>query len=457
MSTSDNKKVITKRSKHTDSDEGVTQPVSVNVPPESSADESRTQPVAPGKRAAKASPAQTQGQSGNTVPVSIPPTPASKKTKKSGGFWKRFLLVLAGIVILVLLGGAGSWFGYQSAVASRVEQEDENRITVAVTQYQMGLADLEAGRFETARQRFEYVVRVDPSFPGATEKLAQAMVSIATQTVQVEQPTAEVTMEFTPTPDNRNVEEKYANAVALFNNSDWDSVIDVLMSLRKSDASYKAVEADDMFYAALRQRGITKIGIGQLESGIYDLALAERFAPLDRESEGFRSIARLYIIGASFWGVDWGQAYDYFSQVAAGSPGMVDSSGYTAAQRLAYAAAKYGDIVYASGDYCSARDYYSQGIQAANISNMAATATKAAYDCNPPTAEVTATPTGSVTVAATATTGGATTAATTAATTVATTAVPTAVVTTEVPTVAVATTEVPTTDPSAPTAEGGGG
>ncbi|MCE1255418.1 MAG: hypothetical protein LWX83_17955 [Anaerolineae bacterium] len=375
--------------------------MSVNAAADPMVEEGHTQPVTTKKQPASGPSARPQGEPVNTMPVSIPPTPSSRKSKNSGGFWKRFLLILAGIVIVVLLGGAGSWLGYQNAVASRMAEEDENRITVAVTQYQMGLADLEAGRFETARQRFEYVVRIDPTFPGATEKLAQAMISIATQTVQVSMPTVDVTPEFTPTPDNRNVEDKFNSALALFNNSDWDGTIDAIMSMRKSDATFKAVEADGMLYAALRQRGISKIGSGQLEPGIYDLALAERFAPLDRDSEGFRSIARLYIIGASFWGVDWGQAYDYFKQVAAGSPGMVDSSGYTAGQRLAYAAAKYGDIVYGQGDYCQARDYYSQGVQAADIPNIGATATKAAYDCNPPTAAVTPSPTGSVTVAPT--------------------------------------------------------
>ena len=458
MVTPNKKRTITKHAGQSiDSERGITQPLMPKAAQRPPVNEGETVPLF----------VQPEGE---TLPVSTlppqpvesaPPPPSSHptqpfkplKAKKPktprnwNGFWKRGLLVVVGIVIMVLLGGAGGWMGYQTAVNNRLGEQDQKKVEVAVTQYQLGLADLQAGRIETARQRFEYVIRIDPGFPGASQKLAEAMLAIATQLV----PTVGPTPTLMPTPDNRGVDEKYATAVQLIQNQKWDDAVNVLMGLRKTDINYKPVLVDGFLYSALRQRGVGKISSGSLEPGIYDLALAENFAPLDRDADGFRNIARLYIIGASFWGVDWGQAYDYFKQVAAGNSGLVDSSGYTAGQRLAYAAAKIGDTVYATGDYCEAKNYYSQS-NGAKISNIGATATKAAYDCAPPTSSVTVTvtitPTLGGTVAATATTVG----AATTAVPIATTAVVAATATPVTPTPEAPTATPVTPAPEAPTA-----
>jgi len=347
---------------------------------------------------------------------------------------------------MVLLGGAGSWMGYNQAVANRMALQEKDKISIAVAQYQLGVVDMQAGRFVVARQRFEYVIRIDPSFPGAAQRLTESMLSMATITV----PTAVVTPTLVPTADTRNVDQKYASAVALTNAQDWDNAIDSLMSLRKTDITYKPTDVDGMLYTALRQRGVRKIGSGQLESGIYDLALAERLAPLDHEADGFRAIARQYIIGTSFWAFDWGQVYDYFKQIAAGNPGMVDSTGMTAQKRFSYAAAKYAEQFVATNDYCQAKDYYSQSLQS-GIPGIIATATRAAYVCSPPTAVVTAgTPVPTATLgtpAPTATSGSAVQTATTGP------VAPTATTKVEAPT---ATNTLPAPSPSpTPTAKTG--
>ena len=41
---------------------------------------------------------------------------------------------------------------------------------------------------------------------------------------------------------------------------------------------------------------------GNLEGGIYDLTLAERFAPIDKDADGFRSWARYYSNRIKFLG-----------------------------------------------------------------------------------------------------------------------------------------------------------
>jgi hypothetical protein len=63
---------------------------------------------------------------------------------------------------------------------------------------------------------------------------------------------------------------------------------------------------------------------------MYDMSLAEQFGPLDKEADTYRTWARLYITGASFWEIDWEQVINYFSQVYAAVPMLRDGSGVTA-------------------------------------------------------------------------------------------------------------------------------
>ena len=55
----------------------------------------------------------------------------------------------------------------------------------------------------------------------------------------------------------------------------------VLDTLRRKDPAFHTVEVDGMYYFALRNLGVDLIQAGNLEGGIYELTLAERFAPLE--------------------------------------------------------------------------------------------------------------------------------------------------------------------------------
>jgi hypothetical protein len=113
-----------------------------------------------------------------------------------------------------------------------------------------------------------------------------------------------------------------------------------------------------MLFLSLRQRGVQKISLGNLEGGIYDLSLAERFGTLDTEADSWRTWAQYYIRGASFWEVDWGQAVYYFEQVAPMFPNMHDGSFWTASQRYKEALTQYAETLAAQENWCEAEEQY---------------------------------------------------------------------------------------------------
>ena len=221
---------------------------------------------------------------------------------------------------------------------------------------------MEAGRLEVARQRFEYVIGLDPTYPGVTDRLAEVLLLLNATAVPTPapQPTA---VEPTPTPDTRAEEDMYAQAQSYVAAKEWSLAIETLEMLRKKNPDYRPIDIDGLIYLSLRQRGIQKIGLGNLEGGIYDLALAESFGVLDAEADSYRSWARLYITGVSFWEVDWAQAVNYFEQVSAMTPNLHDGTGYNAAQRYVDALTNYGEFLELGDLWCDAVGVWDKAFQ----------------------------------------------------------------------------------------------
>jgi tetratricopeptide (TPR) repeat protein len=295
--------------------------------------------------------------------------------------WPLLLLLLA-----LVLGGLGGYL-----VGTRQREQTQRAVIAerAKEQFDLGLQDLEAGRFELARQRFEYVIRLDPTYPEAPERLAQALVPLRAGTAT---PMA-LAM---PTPNLAPVEELFTQAVAALDQEQWTTAIDTLIGLRAKDAAFRAVEVDGMFYNAFRNRGVQRIAEqGLLEEGIYDMSRAERFAPLDRDADNWRSWAELYLQADTYMGLNWAKAVQYFAEVFAVAP-YLRNDAYV---KYALAAQAYGEQLIAAGDPCGAEAQFEQSLTVWLNGTLVPTATQAWVLCEtsqfvpPPTSAETPTST----------------------------------------------------------------
>jgi len=260
--------------------------------------------------------------------VSSEPETSSQIAEKKR---RRWWLPIVCIVIILLGAGLGTFVGYRAGILDRVKAQNDQKVMAATTQYTMGVADFEAGRYEMARRRFEYVISIDPGFPGAADKLTEAMVKIA----QALTPTPVPSPTPSPTPDLRNEEQLFAQIQQDLANQQWAAAIANIETLRNLKLDFRAVDVDGMYYIALRFLGIQNIlNDGQLEVGIYNLTLSEQFAPLDVDAKNYRNWARQYIAAATFWGVDWAKVVAYFTEIYPALPNLRDSSGMTATERF---------------------------------------------------------------------------------------------------------------------------
>lgn len=299
------------------------------------------------------------------------------KPVKKAPRWRSILISILGVIILLFLGGLG---GYGSGLIVRKDTASQLISSQLTEQYQYALVDEQFGRYDTAKQRLEFIIQNNPSFPGVQDELAKVLVQMTIPTVTPTPPP-------TSTPDLRGEQSLFATAQQLIAAGDWANALSELDQLRKQDPNYNTSQVDGMYYFALRNYGVNLIQQqGNLEGGIYELTLAERFAPLDRDANGLREGARAYIQAASFFGIDWHLSATYWAQVASGWPSLWDGT-MTAGQRYQISLMRYGDELVKQGQYC---DAYQQYQDAQSIGNLDAAAAKGAnqafQECYPPTA-----------------------------------------------------------------------
>ena len=293
--------------------------------------------------------------------------PAPKKKFRPN--FKKFFLGLLALIVLIALGGLG---GYQSAIATRVDTESTAIAQQVTEQYALALVDIASGNYGLAQQRLEFIIENNPSFPEAQQKLAEVMVMSNMSNV----PTSTPAPTITPTVDLSGVEEIFQRAKQYIDIKDWPNALANLDSLRRKDSSYRVAEVDGMYYFAFRNYGYDLIvKEGNLEGGMYELTLAERFGPLDSNASGLREGARLYILGASFWGLDWKNAVFYFSQLYPAWPQLWDGT-MTASERFRVASISYGDELFAQDEWCAASQQYQN---AQTIGNLDPVTEKTAY------------------------------------------------------------------------------
>ncbi len=307
--------------------------------------------------------------------------PVTSVKRKRVRRWPWFIL---GILLILALGAGGGYLGYNAAIDLRRNKEAEAVVTKATEYYMMGVDAQKNQKYGLARSYFEAVIKLDPKFPGASDRLTEVLIAQMATSTPTLAPTPTPTVP-TPTPDVRSQDEKLTLAREQYVNKDWDNLFVTIDSLRTIDPNYHAVEVDGMLYMALRFRGIRKIyQEANLEGGIYDLALAEKISPLDSEALGARNAARAYLNAISFWGVDWKKTIELLEQIAGGMPYMRDASGMTASLRYQQAVATEASVLDSQDDPCGATDYYNKAINA-GVGNIEPAATAAELKCHPPT------------------------------------------------------------------------
>lgn len=235
-----------------------------------------------------------------------------------------------------------------------------------------------------ARQRLEFIITLNPDFPGIKEKLSEVLMAqaiVRTPTAVVVEPTP------VPTKDTRNSEELFTQARQQAANNEWNAAIKTLDSLRQNDKTYRPIQVDGLYYIALRNRGIARINNQMLEQGIYDITMAGQFGPLDHAAISQQQTAGYYLASVAAWGVDWPKVLENLTSIAAAAPGLRDATGMTAAERFVKGSVLYGDKLMEDENPCDAVTQYQNALNYGTNETLQGKFNDATNKCSPPTQE----------------------------------------------------------------------
>ncbi|HEY44100.1 MAG TPA: hypothetical protein G4O11_08975 [Anaerolineae bacterium] len=316
-------------------------------------------------------PGKTQPTHAHHASSSVTDTKPVRPSRAPEGRKPMWLWLVVIPILVFVVWGLAAVMGYVAGQDKRQADQVQSIAQISKEQFDLGIEDLLAGDFEFAKQRFEYVLSLDPQYPGAAELLGQAM-----EALQQPTPTPSPIVSPTPsaTPDLTSYDSVFQSAQAVFNGGDWSAALDLLLLLRGEAPEFKLVEVNQLMQTALRNRGMDKLFQGRLEEGIYDLYLAERFGPLDTQASSWRRSAEFFMLANSYFGLDWPLSTEYFGQICVANI-------WAACTKYAQSAREFGHLLVAEEAYCRAVLQYEQFFLHLEDQAFAPTATKVAEAC----------------------------------------------------------------------------
>jgi len=164
--------------------------------------------------------------------------------------WAVLILVVVAVMTTAVLTG------YASGLKRREQLNTQEVAQALQQQFDRALQEMLGGNLEVARQRFEYILSIDPQYPGAAEMLGDVLAGLNQPT-----PTASPVASPTPTetPDFTSYDTTFASAQSAFARGDWGSTLDILIRLRGNDPDFRRAEVNQLMAGALRNRGMDKL------------------------------------------------------------------------------------------------------------------------------------------------------------------------------------------------------
>lgn len=269
------------------------------------------------------------------------PRPASIKLRRRLSSTAIVILLFAcGMITLIAASIAGG-------ITTGLQDREIDRQVETDKYYHEGLTNFASGQLELAEADFQYVLKLNPNYPGASEQLLQVRTRLTVQ------PTPTVAVSST-----KVIDQLFQTGQSSYQAKDWAKAIEVLTQVRSIDPKYQTDKVNTMLYQAALTYGLSLLKQDRLEEGVAYLDQAAYIQDLPGDAALQSQYAKLYLTASGYWGVDWQKAIDRFTELYQIGPGYQDT--FT---RLVEAHLNYGNQLSQTLDYCGAQQHFQAAIQ----------------------------------------------------------------------------------------------
>lgn len=265
---------------------------------------------------------------------------------------------LIAIAILLLVYGTVIDYAWQRGQALRAENEQLAIQEQLASQLAFAEEDLEVGSYTLAIRRLDWILEQDSDYPGAEALRQVALDRANTRPTITPFPTATTPPTEEAKPEEAEPARLFAELQPVIEDQDWEGAVTAITAFQAQYPDFNRQQTDAMLYNAYINLGQLLLTGDQVERGLFYLAQAEKLGNLPREVEDQRLWAELYLLGISYYGVDWSVSVYYFRDLCAAAPFYQDSC-----VKLYEALISFGDQFAANLDWCPAADYYAEAVR----------------------------------------------------------------------------------------------
>ena len=274
--------------------------------------------------------------------------------------------IFVGLAVLIAIYGTIFFVAWDRGQVQRAQEEQTALDSELEKQMNLALEEAAAGNYNLALRRLEWVLEQDSNYPGASILMEQATSKLnkpATPTPMLREtstPAAEGTpaTELGPAVDFAALEQ-------IMDQEEWEQAITVITAFQSQYPDYQRQSTDSLLYDAYLNLGQLLVMGDQVELGLFYFDQAEKLGDLPIEAEDQRTWADLYLLGISYYGVDWGTAIFYFRGLCAAAPFYQD-----ACVKLHEVLTSYANQYTLNLDYCPAAALYSEANQLSSDSTL---------------------------------------------------------------------------------------
>lgn len=291
------------------------------------------------------------------------------------------LLLLALLLTVYGLVAYSAWEQGQERVTENERQALEEELN---RQLDLAAQDISSGSYVLAVRRLEWVLGQRRDFPGAQELLDEAQAKSTPSPTPTSMPT------LTPiAAESAEEEAEQAEFEALqetYELEEWADTLSAVLAFQTAHPSFRRFETDRMLFESYINLGEQFVNGDQVELGLSYFAQAEKLGDLPIEIQDQVTWAELYLLGISYYGVDWETSVYFFRDLCAAAPFFQD-----ACSKFHVGLIAYGDQYAAALDWCPADDLYREALALRSDEELREKVNQASEQCAEATP--TATPT----------------------------------------------------------------